>query len=510
MQPDFQKLPDIIEHSAKLYSTNKAIIENNDTHITYQQLENLSQEFYNLFQQFTYTNQSRIVFYCKKSTDCIAAFIGASKANLIYIPVSLLNPYERLLQIIELADTEFMVFDSTATESINTFKIHHPIIQEIRYNSLHIIQITPQVTIPEIDKNLAYILFTSGSTGMPKGVSINHSAAICFIEWCAKTFQINESNSVISIAPFNFDLSIFDIYVTFYSGATLYLCEDDLIKNPLLIAQYMDREKINTIYATPTFYNTFMQFGKLNKYDFSAVKTCLFAGEVFHASGIEQLQKIFYHAQLFNLYGPTETNVCTYFPIPIGSNENTPSYYPIGKACDYATCIIVDENLQIIDDKNKSGELLVAGTSLFSQYWSNELKTIEAFKIINGVKYYRTGDIVYYNDEMDLVYTHRRDDMIKKNGYRIELNEVDAGILNHPKIIQASTIFLSERNELIGFYQTEDQVIIEAFLLKLFCANYLPNYMIPDKFVYLDSFPKTVSGKTDKTTLKNNYEARIK
>ena len=508
MSNSFQNITDILLQSAQKYSTNIAIIEDTNSTILYNDLLDRCNEYGSYFQKFQIPPQSRIIFYCKKSIDCIAAFFAATKSNLIYVPVSRLNPLERLYQIIDLAGATYIVFDKEDTKNIEYFKAVNEVIHEFDINSLTLLQLAEGNRIEDADKDIAYILFTSGSTGMPKGVSISNHAAFSFISWCAKMFQLNETDKTLSIAPFNFDLSIFDIYVTLYCGATLYICSDDTIKNPMLTAAYIDTEKINTIYATPTFYNTLMQYGKISKYDFSFVRTVLYAGEVFQISGVTQLQQTFNQAQLYNLYGPTETNVCTYFKIPENISQLT--VIPIGKACDYANCILVNNINQEITNENIEGEILVSGQSIFSNYWGDTKKSMEAFINLNDVLYYKTGDIAYYDSEMNLVYSHRKDDMVKKNGYRIELNEVEASILNYPSITQVTCLFFKEQNELICFYQTANQEVIDTLVLKLFCANYLPNFMIPDKFVYLDSFPMTVSGKTDKITLKKNYETRAK
>ncbi|MEI6310665.1 MAG: AMP-binding protein [Bacteroidota bacterium] len=506
MQIKHSFLHELIEESAITFQNHMAICEAADKKTSYAQLAELSDTIYKKLIQQAIPAQSRIVFYTEKSSETIAAFIACSKANLIYVPVSLLNPVARLQQIIQLASADYICIDSSHIALLEELSSCYSIESKIEITSLIFLQIAKKNTI-SITKDIAFILFTSGSTGLPKGVSISHRAALSFIEWSSKYFALDQRNQLLSIAPFNFDLSVFDIYATIMSGACLHLVAEQEIKNPMLIASYIDQAKINTIYATPTFYQTLLAYGKMHKYDFAQVKQILFAGEVFPREGIKQLKSVFHQAQLHNLYGPTETNVCTYYTLPASFDEQSKDAFPIGKACDYASCMLIDETMQKITAIQTPGELLVAGSSLFTNYWGNDAKTNEAFITIDNEKYYKTGDIAFYNEQNELMYTHRKDNMVKKNGYRIELEEITACLSQHENIQQVACVYLKQKNEILCFYISKTMEALDIISLKTFCTKYLPTYMIPNKFVYLNSFPTTVSGKTDKAQLVKNYEA---
>ena len=259
---------------------------------------------------------------------------------------------------------------------------------------------------------------------------------------------------------------------------------------------YISADQISTIYGTPTFYSTLANYGKLNKYNYSSLKNVLFAGEVFHPENFYILLKYWPNKNYTNLYGPTETNVCTFYKLDT-KNTNY-AVFPIGKNCDFALLLIVDENDNAITEIHKNGELLVSGKSLFNEYWNDQLKT-QSSSFINKdhIRYYRTGDIVYKDNSENLVYVNRKDRMIKKNGFRIEPREIEQVLLTFPNVSNAAVLLSVSKNQLICFLETPDKTE-EIFLkLKLFCQIHLPLYMIPDKFITLVAMPKTSSGKVD-------------
>lgn len=495
MIDSYSYLHQLFEYAVENYSDNTAVITSDATY-SYSELNTKVLEHLAILKQYQLSPYARVLFYCSKSIDCIAAFIACSKLQLVYVPVSTLNPLERLFQIQTQCQSSLIVCDRNYTLPVD---LAHESIETNSFLHSDICYFFFKDKEPKISHTpCAFILFTSGSTGTPKGVCISHTAALHFILWAANTFEIQSNDRLISIAPFNFDLSVFDIYAGMAKGASLVLYKDEHIKNPLFIAEMISGKQISHLYATPTFYHTLCTFGKIHKHKYSKVKMILFAGEKMPIETLHSLQESFNNASFYNLYGPTETNVCTYYPISNNIYNNT---IPIGIPCPYSTCYIVDKDQNIINEVGLEGELCVGGYSLFTEYENQKEETDKRFIYINNTALYKTGDWVKRNEYGQFEFIGRMDHMIKKNGFRIEPAEIENALLQNNRITQVCVVFNSAKNCLACFYTCNNDIPIlhEQFLIAL--QKQLPSYMIPDKFIYLHTFPVTQSGKTDRNAL---------
>jgi len=356
--------------------------------------------------------------------------------------------------------------------------------------------------VPE-PSQLAYILYTSGSTGRPKGVMLSHGNAACFIDWCSDVFTSNEHDRFSSHAPFHFDLSIVDIYVSLKHGATLVLVEEQLGKEPARLAPWIAEKKITVWYSAPSILGLLAQFGKLEQHDYSGLKLVLFAGEVFPLKYLKLLKSLWRHPRYFNLYGPTETNVCTYYQLPRLIPQHQTEPVPIGKACPYCEPLVVDESGSEVA-AGVEGELCIAGPSVLQGYWNLPENTVKAFLPGRDRRWYRTGDIVVELPDGNYKFLGRRDRMIKKRGYRIELGEIEVALYRHPAIKEAAVLAFPDDDgvPIKAFTSTRDGSKLSIIELKKFCSENLPLYMVPDSFRCLDSLPKTSTDKIDYQKLK--------
>jgi acyl-coenzyme A synthetase/AMP-(fatty) acid ligase len=336
---------------------------------------------------------------------------------------------------------------------------------------------------------------------------ISHQNALSFVDWCSEVFEPSENDRFSSHAPFHFDLSILDIYVSLKHGATLVLVEEEIGKDPIRLARWISDKRITVWYSTPSILSFLAQYGKLDQYGFSDLRLVLFAGEVFPIKHLRMLKDLLPSPRYFNLYGPTETNVCTYYEIPATLPVDHTKPFPIGKDCTHYQDMIkiVDEQGQPVEI-GQMGELIATGPGVMQGYWNLPERTANAFLVDpSGQRWYKTGDVVVQDEDGNYLYVSRRDRMVKKRGYRVELGEIEAGLYKHPDVKEAAVIALS--NE-------ENGVQIKAFLsfksgqhpsridLKRFCAENLLTYMIPDFFSFLESLPKTSTNKIDYQKLK--------
>jgi acyl-coenzyme A synthetase/AMP-(fatty) acid ligase len=287
-------------------------------------------------------------------------------------------------------------------------------------------------------------------------------------------------------------------------GATLVLVSEEAGKDPLTLAALIAEERITSWYSAPSILSLLAQFGRLERFDYSALRFVHFAGEVFPVRHLRSLKAQIPHPRYFNLYGPTETNVCTFHEIPAVVPEDRVEPYPIGTCCAHYRHRIVDEAGRS-RPRGEEGELWIAGPGVMAGYWNAPERDAEVFRSDpGGERWYRTGDLVVEAPDGTLLFRGRRDRMVKRRGYRIELGEIEATLYRHPELKEAAV--LADRD-------AQDDVQLRCFVtlragkpsvirMKQFCAEHLLSYMVPDVFVFLDALPRTSTGKVDYQRLK--------
>jgi amino acid adenylation domain-containing protein len=510
-----------LDNSAIRSPNKTAVVEPGYGEISYENLAALSNSLRDRLANMGVVHGDRIGVYLHKSIDSVATIFGILKAGAAYVPVDPTAPVSRNAYILRDCSVKVVVLEEQFVTPLLE-ELGHPASVPFKLVSIPgtgaglplkstlekmgASDPAEEVEPPQVTpKDLAYILYTSGSTGKPKGVMLTHRAAISFVDWCSYAFEPRSSDRFSSHAPFHFDLSILDIYVPLKHGATLVLVSEATGKDPGKLAKLISDTKITSWYSTPSILSFLTQYGKMELYDYSNLNTIHFAGEVFPIKHLRALKEVLPKPRYFNLYGPTETNVCTYHQIPEEIPEDQIQPFPIGEACSHYKIRVVDENGNDVP-LGEEGELVANGDGVMDGYWNLPERTENAFFVDSiGSRWYRTGDIVIEEEGGIYTYISRRDRMVKKRGYRVELGEIEVGLYRHPQVSEAAVVAISD---------TDDGVQIKAFLstkgekkpslieLKKFCLDNLPNYMIPDQFSFLEVLPKTSTDKIDYQSLK--------
>ncbi|MBM2817369.1 MAG: D-alanine--poly(phosphoribitol) ligase [Ignavibacteria bacterium] len=518
-------LQHLLEETAKKLPDKKAVVCL-DQSITYGELNIISNKLGHVFRNNDVQKGDRVGIYMDKSIYSVISIHGILKAGCTYVPIDPKAPALRLDYIIKNCGIKCLITSSKKVENIDQIFHEKSPVKVIIFvdEAAEIKKRYPAKIIyfkevvdykdnspPENDSNwmdLAYILYTSGSTGNPKGVMISHLNALTFINWAYNTFKISQKDVLANHAPLHFDLSIFDLFVGLKSGATISLVPEAFSYFPFRLSEWIHANQITVWYSVPSILSMLLLHGKLERFTFENLRLILFAGEVFPVKYLRNLMQAIPHAQYYNLYGPTETNVITFYQVTnLAPDQIKP--IPIGKPCANMAVFALDEQGDIVTTPGMEGDLYARGSCVAQGYWADSEKTNKAF-ITNfkqpmfEEKMYKTGDRVMLDENGNYLFLGRRDHMIKSRGYRIELGEIEAVLYNHPKIKEVAVIAISDEeigNRIKAFVSLRDNETFEVSEIQKYCAKYLTKYMIPESFEFRNSLPKTSTGKVDKTLL---------
>src|SRR5580693_7041440 len=376
-------LQQLLSKSAKAYPEKPAVWARGKS-ITYRELDERSNQLAHLLRQRGIQKGDRVGLFFPKSVESIISMLGVLKAGGVYVPLDPQAPADRVGYIIGNCGIRILITKSEKRAELSADiqgLLEACVLVEGEGNGSDLIawsQLSefpashaPQVAMIETD--LAYILYTSGSTGRPKGVMLTHQNALTFVEWCAEEFQIRSEDRLSNHAPLHFDLSVFDVYNTLEAGATVYLVTEDLAVFPTSLASFIEAQAITIWYSVPSALMLLLLHGRLTPEKLGSLRTILFAGEVFPMKYLRQLAEVSQASELYNLYGPTETNVCTYYKVErerLASMEKL----PIGIACANTDTFSVTPEGRLAA-KGEAGELYVRGPGVTKGYWADEEKT---------------------------------------------------------------------------------------------------------------------------------------
>ncbi|WP_145277395.1 amino acid adenylation domain-containing protein [Tautonia plasticadhaerens] len=506
-------LAQLLDRAATRWPDRPAVEAEDGRVLTYDQLDRAADRLDARLARYGIGRGDRVGLMLPKSPEAVAAIHGVLRSGAAYVPVDPTAPPARGAGILADAFVKAVVVDSGLVDALRSCwpgpgpmpklivvgegAADHP--DGVSWAEVMADEAPTPDPSPRFDGDVAYILYTSGSTGTPKGVTLSHANALCFLDWCASAFGVEPGRRFASHAPFHFDLSVFDLYACCRAGGTLVLVGEGLGKDPARLGDFLTDRAIDVWYSAPSILALLSEYGRIDRPGLTPPRLVLFAGEVFPIAHLRRLRRLWPYATLWNLYGPTETNVCTAHRIPEAIADDRDEPFPIGPVCPPLRARVVDEQGDDVPDGDE-GELLIAGPGVMRGYFGRDDLTEAAFiESVDGTRWYRTGDLVSDLGGGCFSYHGRRDRMVKKRGYRIELGEIEAALHRLDGVSRAAVVATP----------TAEGLVISAFVamkagqkgsiiaLKRHCASVLPSYMIPDAIRFLPSIPSTSTDKVD-------------
>lgn len=495
---------DHLEGTAKRFPEH-VICEDETEAITYRQFVSRAQAIGTYLSRYHVTRRPVAVFM-DNTAAAWTAMLGAVYSGNFYVVIDAQMPIERvknifsaLLPVAVIADEACRAqalrlenVDVCFYDSIVHTPAEEPVLQAIRSRM--------------IDTDPVYTLFTSGSTGVPKGTVVNHNSVMKYAAWYARTFQIDEGTIFGSQTPFYFSMSVSTMFSTLLTGARLVVIPRQLFSFPTKLIEFMNEKRINTIYWVPSAMNMIANYKALDKLELPWLKTVLFAGEVMPNKQLNYWRSHMPRTTLFaNLFGPTETtDIAAYYVVDREFQDDEP--LPIGTACSNCDVMVLKED-NTLANEGEEGELCVRGSFLASGYYNNPEKTAEVFvqNPLNTAypeRIYRTGDIVKYNSRGELMYVSRKDFQIKHQGYRIELGEIETAVGAVENVYECACLYDEEKSLIVLCCTGKD---LSAKVILQGVRDRLPKYMLPNKCLFLDEMPHNANGKIDKKLLKQRY-----
>jgi amino acid adenylation domain-containing protein len=505
-------LCEYLETSRRVFADRVAIVDPSGRHMTYRELDDLSSRVAGFLVERGVEPGDRVGVIAPKSAEVVATLFGVMKAGAAYVPADYTAPVARNRTVLSDCSVKAAFLDSRCAGVVSEWPL--PDTPSVAWFPDAAGGDTPVAGTPWAEvanhtplgnsggrlvgsDGLAYILYTSGSTGIPKGVMLTHENATSFVNWCSDVFRPTADDRFSSHAPFHFDLSILDLYVSMKHGATLCLVSEELGKSPQELAAFIAAQQLTVWYSTPSILSLLAQFGALERHDFTSLRLALFAGEVFPVKHLRSIVERWPHATFYNLYGPTETNVCTFARIPATVPADRTEPYPIGPVCHHCEALVLADVNGVEVASGEEGLLYIAGPPVFQGYWNR----VDPDRFIerHGRRWYNTGDVVRDSPE-GFIYLGRRDRMVKRRGYRIELAEIERGIYTNERVLEAAVVALPDASagvRIIAYVTPQAGPRPSIVELKTFCGKALPGYMNPDAFVFVDALPRLSTNKVD-------------
>ena len=440
-----------------------------------------------------------VCVYLPKSKEMVTSFVGTNYSGNFYVPLDIKSPDTRIRNILATLNPGLIITDEEHKDQVENFGLPTVTVGCLCSRKEADLSVVESARSRQIDTDPVYSIFTSGSTGIPKGVVISHRGVIDYIDWAVDTFHFTADAKIGNQAPFYFDNSTLDIYLMMATGATLNIIPESNFMFPAKLVDYLNEHHVTFVFWVPFVLVNVANFNIFESKKPEYLKDVFFAGEVMPNKHLNYWRKHLPSCRYVNLYGPTEITVdCTYYIVEREFADSDP--LPIGFPCRNSDVLILNDEKKECAI-NEEGELCVRGSSLALGYYNNSERTASAFiqNPLNSVYpeiIYCTGDIVYKNEQGEIMYVGRKDFQIKHSGYRIELGEIENAVLGTHMVDSCCVVYDFKNKQIVLFYQSHEDLNLGEFRKSI--LKFIPRYMMPTVNNRVESMEINANGKIDR------------
>jgi amino acid adenylation domain-containing protein len=473
--------------------------------LSYKELQSASNRLARLLIEQGVQRGERVCLLQPKSPTAIVSMLATLKAGGVYVPVDVSSPAVRVQRILDVAQPRVVLVSQAAVKLAGELRIEAAVVGP-EDGAGQDDSDMPSTTAPG---DAAHILFTSGSTGVPKGVVITHAMVSAFLDWALPYFGHKPGDRISGHPPLHFDLSTFDIYGTLSSGGELHLVGPRALL-PAQLARFIRESELTQWFSVPSTFAYMVKGNAIEDGDFPTLERVVWCGEVLPPAVLAHWMARVKQPSYTNLYGPTEATIASSYHTVKEPPRDTSVPIPIGTPCGGEDILVLDEQLQPAPTE-ETGELCIAGAGLSPGYWRDEQKTEAAFVTAptTGTRVYRTGDLGRRDEQGTLHYAGRVDSQIKSRGYRIELGEIETALSALEGVGECAVVAVPsdgfEGTLICCAWSSKPQAELDPPKLRKALSEALPSYMLPAKWLHLPELPRNVAGKIDRRGLKERF-----